>query len=152
MCIAIIALAIYVAVQDIALYGNPPLKLWNDLEWTPKLLIAVGIAGGALVLIAHGAKAALHGLLLALFVAAFYVILTLPYTVGEISKGQTSAESHRTFIIGFTFGLLPSQVVFGLNFASPRFLNYRFVLILMTVATILALSYLSRILAQLTPP
>ena len=152
MSISMLSLLMYVVVQDVWIFGHSPLKFWTDLPVLPKFAIGLAIVTIGVILWSQGIAMGLHAALLAIFVAAFYLILTLPVSLSEIGKSQAAAEAHRKFIIRFTFGFLPIQVVTGLNFASPRYVNYRFILIILTLTTILALSYISRILSQVSAP
>jgi hypothetical protein len=151
MSIAMLALLIYISLQDFLFFAYSPLRMWTDLALAPKVAIGLAVITVGFMLTSQGVVIAFHALLLAVFVAAFYLMLTASLTLDQIAKGQAAADEYRQFILRFTFGFLPTQVVTALNFASPQYLNYRFVFVLLTTATILALSYLSRVLSYLAP-
>lgn len=118
------------------------------------LLLMVGMAVLFLVLLCftHAVEYAVHSLLLATFIAFFYVAISLPAAYKARAEGAESIELFRRTVLDVSVYYLLGMVAAFLTWARPKYLNMRFSLVVYSLVAILALNYVSLLGVSLRAP
>lgn len=92
----------------------------------------------------------LHMLILAGSMTAFYILMLLPLALAARDRGGNELWSVAFMIINLSVFLLPSHIMHILTLARPKYWNYRFVLVWLTVGAVLALDQIAKLSASVS--
>jgi hypothetical protein len=77
------------------------------------------------------------------FIATFYFILTLQTTLGREYANKEQAELERYLLLHVSAIWIPIHIMGFLSWARPQLFNYGFAIILLTMAALVALNFVS---------
>ena len=118
--------------------------------WALPLAWAVGTFG--MLLWFRSSRDIGHLLLLIVFISGFYFIISLPSAFAAQHDGQDYIDLYRRSVLFLSTVWIPLKIAGFLTWARPRYFNYRFTVVLLTLGSIVALNYVSLLGLSLKAP
>ena len=120
--------------------------------WAWALPLAWAVGTFAMLLWFRSSRDIGHLLLLIVFISGFYFIISLPSAFAAEHDGQDYVDLYRRTVLFLSTVWIPLKIAGFLTWARPRYFNYRFTVVLLTLGVIVSLNYVSMLGITLKAP